>query len=181
MPNPPNPFAAIAAGQKDGGASGRGRASKSRAAPYQSRSAKESKARARLRGSASARSGSSSSDTHGGQKKQQERPSDAPASTSPFAQLKSNGVTSQFGKPSLFPGAAHRSHAFGAPSLPHPAFGDSVDRNRDPRRRPAPQRPTPSKAAMSHVPVEDAKTINAYHERYEKVCWMSRSLSGDLH
>jgi hypothetical protein len=176
MPNPSNPFAAIAAGHKDGGASGRGRSINGRSALYQNRNVnanRESRARGRGRGG-----GIGTGDRPG-----QERPSGTPLSNSPFAQLKSNApsgnagfennttnnTANQFGKPSPLGGSTKGSQAgpaFRAPSLPQTSFGNSVDRSRDPRPRPAPQKPARINAGMSSVPVDD----NDYHDRYEKVC-----------
>ncbi|KAL2000642.1 hypothetical protein VTN02DRAFT_2807 [Thermoascus thermophilus] len=190
MAGPSNPFTGPAAGQKKdgaGNAAGRARSSHGRPTPYQSKKAgsqRESKSRGRVRGVGSAARSERRSDTSTTSTESHAVPEKAetatgtPAASSPFAQLKQNNAvfSSTFGKPSgaaqpgtssPFAGLTAGSSTFGAPSNMAGAFGSSVDRGRDPRRRPT-ARPA-GKTQKTGVPVEDAKVMSSYHDRYEKL------------
>jgi hypothetical protein len=189
MAGPANAFAALLSGQKARGGSAQGQsrgASNTRSGPYQQRSSsatRETKTRGRGRGaSAAAKSGrgrgSATAGPGDGRVSQgtNETISENLSGGSFFAQLK-QAKPSSFGQPSgpsLQPGVspfasiAKGPSAFEFPSNLDGAVGSSsIDRSRDPRHRPSVKSKVDGRPAF--IPVEDAKVMSSYHERYEKV------------
>ena len=195
MAGPPNPFAGL--GQRDGvtGSTGRGRGGgggvfgKPTTAPFQptknSSAPRDPRPRGRGRGAPAARSsrgygrGASSNPTW--RKSEPNTGAPAPASSSPFAQLKQNPRSespfaavqnaqqtpafSPFGKasPSPGPGPGLTPAPFGASAA---SSATSIDSSRDPRRQPLMQ---VNGSAKSGILVEDGAVLNSYNERYEQV------------
>lgn len=193
MGGPANAFAAILSGQKGRGGSAQGQSrggSQVRSGPHQSKASsamRDTKTRGRGRGAAvAAKSGrgrgnaaASSGDGRASQGTV-ETASGTSSGNTFFAQLR-QGKPSSFGQPSgpslqfnasPFAGIAKGPGTFGSPSNLDGAVGSSsIDRSRDPRHRPATESKTDGK--LTSIPVEDAKIMNSYHERYERVGFMS--------
>ncbi|KAJ9268400.1 hypothetical protein DTO212C5_5552 [Paecilomyces variotii] len=189
MGGPANAFAAILSGQKGRGGSAQGQSrggSQVRSGPHQSKASsamRDTKTRGRGRGAAvAAKSGrgrgnaaASSGDGRASQGTV-ETASGTSSGNTLFAQLR-QGKPSSFGQPSgpslqfnasPFAGIAKGPGTFGSPSNLDGAVGSSsIDRSRDPRHRPATESKTDGK--LTSIPVEDAKIMNSYHERYERL------------
>jgi hypothetical protein len=101
------------------------------------------------------------------------------SSSSSFAQHKQNNtaVPAEQGtrtfvlgsNSSHFAGITKGSRGFGAPSTPDMPSASSIDPTRDLQRHRSSGYSSSSNWLKSTVPVDDAKSVNSYHDRHEKV------------